>query len=184
MLMNATNKRPDALIEAAISKAIELAQAEWSPLQYEGEFPVSGFGITEIRPYHVENTTDNIPQTSNLNYWQTSQVTASTWKTWIDVTMDQDQYLVVEGIFYNEADPLVTEIHPIANGVDLPVINIEQMFSETTGRIWFAKPFIVKPRNKLTIKTYSKDSAGTTTSQKIGLLGHCIAKRPRLITES
>jgi hypothetical protein len=184
MLTNLTNKRPDALIDSAINAAVALAKTDWEPLSYEGEFPVAGFGISEIRPYHIENTTDNIPQTSNLNYWQTSQVTASTWKTWIDVTMDQDQYLVVTGVFYNEADPLITELHPIANGVDLPVINIEQAFNETTGKIYFSKPFIVKPRNKLTIKAYARLGAGTTVSQRIGLMGYCIAKRPRLITES
>ncbi len=183
-LLTVTDKRPDALIDAAVAQAVRLAENDWAPLKFEGEFPISGFGITEIRPFHVENTTDYLPNFSNANWWQTSTVTATTWKDWINQTMDEDQYLVVTGIFYNEADPLITELHPIANGVELPVINIEQMFSLDVGRIYFTKPFIVKPKNTLNIKVYAKTGAGTTVSQKIGLLGYCIAKRPRLISES
>jgi len=172
------------LIDAAIRQVVGLAQAEWSPLQYEGEFPVSGFGISEIRPYHIENTTSNIPQYSNLNYWQTSVVTTSSWATWIDVTMDRDQYVIVEGLFFLDADPVVTEIAVTANGVDLPVINIEQSYALDTGRIWFTKPFFVKPNNQLKIQLYGRQGITSNSSVRIGLLGHTIAKRPRLITAS
>lgn len=183
-LLSATGKKPDMLTDAAIKEVIRLAEQEWSPLKFEGEFPISGFGITEIRPYHVENTTSNIPQTSNLNYWQTSQLVGSTWTTWIEVANNRDQYLIVTGLFDLETDPGVTEIAITANGTALPVINVEQMHAGDVGRMFFSKPFFVKPNGTLKIQLYGKAGVAANTSERIGLLGYAVCKRERLITTS
>lgn len=183
-LLEYTDEKPDKTIEKAVRAAIADAEANFAPLKFEGEYPVSGIGISELRPYHVENTTLNIPQTSNLNYWQTSQLTGSTWSDWINVTLDKDLYIVVTGIFDLEATPNVTEVAPSANGLDLPVVNVEQSFGLQEARVWFPKPFVVKPDNVLRIQLYGRTATPATTSERIGLMGYAIAKRSKLITRS
>lgn len=183
-LLRFTDERPDVQIQKAIAATISDAQANFAPLKFEGEYPISGIGISELRPYHVQNTSTNIPQSSDLNYWQTSQLTGSTWTDWINVTLDKDIYVVVTGIFDLEATPNVTEIAAAANGMDLPVMNIEQMFGLDVATVWFPKPFVVKPDNNLTIKLYGKLGCPLTTSERIGLLGYAIAKKAKLIDRS
>lgn len=183
-LLTKTDERPDQAIKKAVAATIADAEANFAPLRFEGEYPTSGIGISELRPYHIENTTTNIPQTSNLNYWQTSQLTGSTWTDWINVTVDKDTYIVVTGVFDLEATPGVTELAPSANGLDLPVINIEQSFGLQESRVWFPKPFVVKPDNNITIQLYGMAGVAATTSERIGLLGYAIAKRAKLINRS
>lgn len=183
-LLRFSDERPDAAIKKAVAATIADAEANFAPLKFEGEYPTSGIGISELRPFHVENTTSNIPQTSNLNYWQTSVVGVSTWADWINVTLDKDLYVVITGIFDLESSPNVTEIAPSANGLDLPVVNIEQMFALDVARAWFEKPFVVKPDNNLTIQLYPKQGVAATTSERIGLMGYAIAKRAKLINRS
>lgn len=183
-LLIKTEERPDAAIKKAVAAAIADAEVLWAPLRFEGEYPISGVGITELRPFHVENTTLAIPQTANQNWWQTSVMISSQWATWINVAVDKSLYLVVTGIFDLESSPGVTEMAVSANGLDLPVVNIEQMFALAEARAWFPKPFVVKPDNQLVIQLYAKSNWGTTASERIGLMGYAIGKRSRLIETS
>lgn len=183
-LLKLTNERPDANIAKAVQATIADAESNWSPLKFEGEYPVNGIGISELRPFHVENTTTNLPQYSNLNCWQTSAIVSSVWGDWINLTTDKAEYLVITGIFDLEGTPVACEIAPSANGIDLPVVNIEQMFGLEEAVVYFSKPFVVKPENNLTIQLYGTVGGGNHLSEKIGLMGYCIGKRSRLIDKS
>jgi len=183
VLLRNIEQKPDAEIKIALDLAIADAEKTWN-MTYDGEYPTSGFGLQELRPFNVENTTSNIPQTSNLNQWQTSQLTGSTWTDWINVTNNEDQYLVVTGIFNLDTTVQVTEIFPGANGQDLPVMNIEQLYALDVARAFFTKPFVVKPKSNITIQIYGATGVSANTSTAMGLLGYCLAKRARLIDKS
>lgn len=184
-LLRLTNKRPDADIDEAIRATIADANTLWEPLQFEGEFPLNGFGIANLRPYHVQNTTTNLPQTSNRNYWETCQVISSAYSTWINLTVDEDSYLIITGYFSLEQQAAVTEIKFSANGVDLPPINVEEMHSWDLARGFFTKPFVVKPKSNFTVKVYGDpDRNINQTTKRIGLLGYCVGKRAFLIKET
>jgi hypothetical protein len=183
-LLKLTDERPDKAIAKAVQATIADAESNWAPLKFEGEYPISGIGISELRPFHVENGTLLIPQTCSLNCWQTSAIIACSWQDWVNLTIDKNEYLVITGIFDLEATPLTSEIAPSANGIDLPVVNIEQMFGLDEAVVYFSKPFVVKPENNVNIQIYGTVGAGTHPSEKIGLMGYCIAKRERLIDRS
>ena len=174
MLLRLTDRRPDARIGALINSVVEAAQTEWAPLKYEGEYPIAGFGITELRPKHIRGGTHNIPEDYT---WGASIATASTFFDWMNVTLTDMAYVVVSGVFNLEAAPKVTEIAPSANGEDLPTINLEQMYGLDLARVWFEKPFAARPNNNLRIQLIAR----STGIERIGLMGHVIAKRAYLI---
>jgi len=186
-LLRLTDKRPDADIDEAVQATIAHAKNLWAPLQFEGEFPVNGFGISNIRPIHVQSTTLEIPAISNRCVWATCQVVSSTFTDWINVTVDEDSYLIITGIFSLEATGAVTEIAATANGVDLPPINIEELYGWDLASAYFTKPFVVKPKSQLKIQLYGSTASvygaalNQATKIKIGLLGYCVGKRAYLI---
>jgi hypothetical protein len=177
MLLRLTDERPDRAIREAIQAVVNDATVEWAPMKFEGEFPTKGFGITELRPKYVYSTASAMQGSA---YWLMSISAASTWLSWIDVTITDMLYVVITGIFNLSASPSATEIFPSANGEDLPVVNIEQMYAWDLARGWFPKPFSVKPAGNL--KVWAQGSAAST-GEKLGLLGHGIGKRAYLITK-
>lgn len=184
-LLRLTNKRPDADIDKAIAQTVADASVLWSPLTFEGEFPLHGFGIANLRPYHVQNSTTAKPVTCNLNYWQTSQVISSAFSDWIDTTVDEDTYVVITGYFSLEQQCQVTEIAPTANGVQLPPLNVEEMHGWDLARGFFTKPFSVKPKSNLKIRAYGDpDRNNNQSSIRIGLLGYAVGKRAYIIKET
>jgi len=157
---------------------VDAAQTEWAPLKYEGEYPISGFGITELRPKHIWGTTiGNYVNATGSITWGASIATASTYFDWMNMTLTDMAYVIVSGVFDLEADPRVTEIAPTANGEDLPTVNLEQMYGLDLARVWFEKPFAARPNNNLRIQLVAR----STGIERIGLMGHTIAKRAYLI---
>jgi len=174
VLLRLTDRRPDARIGGLIKNVVDAARKDWEPLEYEGEYPIGGFGISELRPKHIRGGTHNIPSTIT---WSASIATASTYFSWMDLTLTDMAYVIVSGVFNLEADPRVTEIAPSANGEDLPTVNLEQMYGLDLARVWFEKPFAARPNNNLKIQLVARD----TGVERIGLMGHVIAKRAYLI---
>ncbi len=173
-LLRYTDVRPDAVIDKLIKDVVEAAQTEWAPLKYEGQYPVGGFGITELRPKHIRGGTHNIPSTIT---WEASIGTASTYFSWMDLTLTDMAYIIQSGVFDLEASPSVTEIAPSANGQDLPTVNLEQMFALDVARVWLEKPFAARPNNN-----FKNQLVGRTTGiERIGLMGYVVAKRAYLI---
>ena len=108
-LLRLTNKRPDADIDRAIKQTVADASPLWSPLTFEGEFPLHGFGIASLRPYHVQNTTTARPVSCNLNFWSTSQEISSAYTDWINTSLDDDEYVLL--IFWQPEDVGPQETH-------------------------------------------------------------------------
>jgi hypothetical protein len=176
-LLELTDKRPDEKLQQAIDDTIKNAQDKWG-LSFEGEYPTSGIGITTLRPFHVEG--NSLPNANTRNIWNIVIAAANTWQDWVNVEINENVYVILGGLFNNTTNPSATELAFKANGIDLPVQNVQQMYSFEKSLAWFSKPFVVAPENNLTGRLYG--SAAQT--ELMGLLGFAIAKRSRLIQES
>lgn len=177
-LLRMTDVRPDKEIDKLLKSTVNDAEQEWRPLKYEGQYPTTGFGITELRPIVLKGgTTDNI--ISSI-MWGASLAAgaASTYFTWFDLTLTDQAYVMITGVFDLESPPEVTELGPSANGLDLPTVNIEQMHALDVARAWFEKPFAARPNNNLKTQLVARVGIGT---ERIGYIGYLIAKRSYLI---
>lgn len=181
VLLRLTDVRPDAEIAKLLDSTVRDAEVEWKPLVYEGQYPTTGFGITELRPLHVVATRDAtgfLLFMSSIS-WGASITTASTYFEWINLTLTDQAYVMPTGVFNLESTPKVTEMKPSANGLDMPVVNLEQLYALDLARVWFEKPFAARPNNNFKNELVAR----TTGTERIGLLGYCIAKRSYLITK-
>lgn len=174
-LLRITDMRPDEEIDKAIKGTIDDAKVEWAPMEFEGQFPDTGFGIAELRVKHVPSYGN--AYWGSCDYWAECIVASNTFEEWINGTMTDMAYVIIEGVFNREASPKVYEMAPTANGKDLPTVNIEQMYTLDVARVWFEKPFATRPNNQLKIQ----NKGDNTGVERIGLLGHCLAKRAYLI---
>jgi len=176
-LLQLTDVRPDAEIEKLLKATVADAEQEWAPLKYEGQYPTSGFGITELRPIIFKGgTTDNIPSSE---YWAVDITSSLVWQTWFDLTLTDMAYVMPTGVFNSEVSPMVTEIRPSANGQDLPTMNIEQLYVLDLTRAWFEKPYSARPSNNVKMDLVSRNDV----VERMGLIGYLLAKRSYLIIE-
>lgn len=176
-LLHLTDERPDAEIKKALDAVIADALTAWSPLPYEGYYPRNGFGITDLRPKHVNVGAGTTWGSSN--YWAASHAASNTFGDWMNFTLTNQAYVIQTGVFNREAVPKTYDMVPQANGEKLPVINIEALYTLDVARAWYSKPYAIKANNNLTIRL----KAENTGVERIGLLGVCLAKRAFLIEE-
>lgn len=174
-LLKGLAERPDEVVEQAIQDCIDDASKLWDPLEFQGEHPTTGFGISTLRPMHVGN-----PNASNYNWWDIAIAAANTWQDWMSTTIDEKLYAIICGIFVISASPSITELTWKANGQDLCVQNIEEMFIREEYSVWFNAPFVVNPEGKFVGRIYGK----TAQTENLGINGYAIAKRALLIDES
>lgn len=175
-LLILTDERPDAEIKKSLDAAVTAALKDWGGLQYEGYYPKSGFGIAELRPKH-----HNAGGTGwgSSNYWAASHAASNTFGNWMNFTLTNQAYLIETGLFNKEATPKTYEMQVTANGEQLPVWNIEQLYTLDVARAWFSKPYNVSPNNNLTIAIKGEN----TGIERIGFIGFCLAKRAFLIEQ-
>lgn len=176
-LLRLTDVRPDAEIEKLLRATIANAETLWEPLKYEGQYPTTGFGITELRARHLRYGTHSMTVAVSAHYWNMSITASGTWETWFDITMTDMAYLMPTGIFNLEASPRVVELKPSANGQEMPTVNLEQLYALDMARAWFEKPYAASPNNNLKNEVIARDIG----IERIGLVGYCIAKRSYLI---
>lgn len=174
-LLRITDLKPDDEIRKAIKTAVEDAKVEWAPMEFQGFYPDSGFGIAELRVKHVPSYGN--AYWGSCDFWAECFTASNTFEAWINGTMTDMAYVIVEGMFDLSPSPVWYEMGPTANGVDLPTINIQQMFALDVARVWLEKPFATRPNNQLKVQNKGKDA----TTEDLGLIGHCVAKRAYLI---
>lgn len=178
-LLRLTSDRPDTAIRTKVQEAIELAKAEWKPLLYEGVYPKSGFGISTLRPKDICYDGTSLTGVAGSSIaWIFSLAAASTWYSLVDLTLSSDVYVVIEGVFSRMGDPSLTNIKFTNDGTELPVENIEEMYTWDLARAFFTEPIIMKSNTAIKI-----EGVGTkaSTAEYFGFIGHTIAKRPKLI---
>lgn len=166
MILKLTYDSADKEIQKALAAAISDATSEFSPLKYEGAYPRSGFGIGSLRPRMVGIAND---------FWQMSVTTS--FADWINHTLGPDEYAIVTGVFNLTVDPSTSQLFPKANGQDMPIMQIEDMYAEDVTRGWFPEPFVVRPNNNITIQAVGR----VAQTERLGLLGYTLARRSFLI---
>ena len=174
-LLRILKESPDEVIDETIQATIDDAKEEFHPMDFEGEYPTTGFGISTLRPFHVGD-----PNASNYNWWDIAIASANTWQDWMNTTTDEKAYIVIAGVFNTTASPSVTELKFHANGQELPVQNLEVIYTYEEPLGWFSSPFVIRPEGNITGRIYGK----TAQTENLGLLGFCVAKRAYLILES
>lgn len=161
-----TKDTADAELERTLKATIADAGREFAPLQFQGSYPINGFGVGELMPRQV-----GIPN----DFWQMTVTTS--YANWINRNLSTDEYIIVTGIFNLTPDPSTTLIEPAANGVTLPIISIESLYATDVVRGWFSQPFVTRPSNNLTIAAIGR----VAQTEQLGLLGHTVAKKSFLI---
>lgn len=180
--------RPDALCDSLIAAVIAKAADEWK-MPYEGEYPKTGFGITTLLPKSIATTNQAAAGLAGAEVvgsaaWGLSALTLSTWTDWINLSIDDRIRIVVEGIFDKTTTPHITAMRPKANGQDYGVVNIEEMHTWEEPVAWFSKPFSVGPENNFTMRVLSDATIAGAPAERIGLLGHTVAKLNYMILEA
>lgn len=163
---------------------------------YGGLYPKEGqLGRSDLRPDHVaKDATLAVAATDGLGGDKWSNTLAYThganetgWVTDLNITIDEDIYIILEGIFDISVNPLLSAIQFSVAGMDYPVMNVRDMFSfEPKGAAWFPMPFVVP--EKVSFKVYHRyindvATARTTTtvgSEMVGFIGEVIAKQAYL----
>jgi hypothetical protein len=173
MYLENVQETPDQRIRDIVKMAIDQAKAEFSPAQYEGQFPRNGFGIQELRPTHV-----GMP-VSDVDAWLCSVTSTSTYTyiSWFDITVNQDCYLIVTGVMNLTPNAKVVSIKFTANGEELPVMHLEEIYAYESSRVYLTAPFIVKPKSGFKAEVYGT----AATQERLGLLGYCLGKRAYII---
>jgi hypothetical protein len=185
-MLTISDLRPDAEVKNAIDTVVAKASSDWSPLPWEGEYPLSGFGIRQMISHDVTNGCSAATPgngTTTATYWyDVAQVAAGpTFADWINTTTSRDSYIIVEGIFNLTPQPNYIELWPNPNGQALPVVPLDTLYAMDVSRGWFSKPFAIQPIAAFQIQ---KKYVNAGLTERIGLLGHTVAKRAYLISRS
>ena len=185
-ILTVSDLRPDAEVRKAIDTVVAKAQTEWTPLPWEGEYPLSGFGIRQMISRDVTNgSTGARPgnATTTATYWYDISSTGAgpTWEDWINTTTNRDSYIIVEGVFNLSPSPNYVEIWPNPNGQNLPVMPLDTLYAMDVARGWLSKPFAVQPNAVFEVE---KKYINASTTERIGILGHTVAKRSFLLSKS
>lgn len=181
-----TDMRPDANINSLQQATIAQASRDWSPLPYEGEYPLSGFGIRQMISHDVTNGSSgahpgNATTTATFWYDIANGGAGPTFENWIATTVNRDSYLIVEGIFNLSPTPNYVELFPTPNGQQLPVMPLDTLYAMDVARGWFSKPFAIQPIGAFTI---AKKYIAANLTERIGLVGHTLGKRAYLISQN
>lgn len=179
VLYKSQDARADAIVAQAVATAIGDATTLWSPEPFDGVFPVKGFGIARLKAADVR-LRHTLEGSLYSNFWGVSINTASTWETYWDNTLSDSCYVIITGIYCYDADPDVTEIKFIAEGIEYPVINIQEMYGWDIAVAYFSHPIIVRPKKALRVKV----KAITAGQKKLGFIGYTVGTRSYLITEA
>ncbi len=184
-LTRLTQDFSDQNINQLVQATIAQATADFQPLQFQGEFPLDGFGIAVLRAKDlaVTNQATGLQSiaASSIVWGAQSIAAASLWQDWLNITIDSRIYTAVTGIFYPENAPIIEAIRVRANGIDLPVIQIEELQTYDVSFAFLERPFAVRAAQNLTLRVVA--SAAKAAVEHIGLLGYTVAKKAYLITE-
>ena len=177
VLLRLTDVRPDSEIKKAIDAVVADAEDRWEPAKFEGWYPLTGFGIEELAPFHLNAGGAGW---GSSDFWAASIAASNTWQDWWNITMTDMAYVIDCGLFNREATPKLTHVRPNPGGEDFPAKNIEQMYTLDVARVFYEKPYSVSP-NSPYVYRIKGDNTGV---ERVGLIGYAIARRAFLIVET
>lgn len=169
--------KPVKLIRQLNDFIINKAEYKWDQ-DFSGMhpyYPHQGLGMSSIRPKHFQQNNNPVYSRNGTlpkDQWACEVYDSRIWFDWINCTVNENCYMIITGIFaLNNLD--ITDLAFRANGIDLPVQNIQMINVLQEKVLWLANPFTIAPGNNLTVRVYSLSN----TTQYIGLMGHIIGKR-------
>jgi len=208
-LMSLINARPDDAVYQARDDTIERAKDIWG-LDYAdssiGLYPSGNqIGRAPFRP-EVAATTDGIRVFPRLagGQWRTViatgpgplgapvalAVTATDgWAEWLDFTLDEDSFIIIEGVFSTATVPTIREHQLELSGVRLPVQQLEEIYNngEDLVKGYFEVPAVLSPKSQFHnwVRTgpFLPGPPPPTLDEGFGYLGELIAKRSMLIRQ-
>lgn len=198
--LNTINETPNEAIEKARNDTIERAKDIWG-LDYaessDGLYPAGNqIGRTQFRPDMCRAETFNVaPAQTNGGQWRTmvnvgaappaAMVTdANGWGTFFDFVLDEDVFIIIEGVFSVDTTPTIREVHNTLSGVSLPIMQIEEIYEngEDIQKGYVEVPVVVSPKSEYQCRVRSS-AVGGGLDEAFGPLGEAIGKRSFLIRE-
>lgn len=178
VLYKSMDARTDAIVSNAVATAIADAERLWQPEKFDGVFPTKGFGIQKLKCPDLMCGGTIFGPFSEMFLW--SVATASAWETYINsATMTDAAYVIITGIYEYDASPDVEQIKIIADGVEYPTMDLNEMYGWDVAVAYLSHPIIVRPEKTITIKA----KARTVGQKHLGFIGYTVAKRSYLIAE-
>lgn len=166
-------------IERTVQAVIEEAMDRWK-VGYGGFYPVGGqVGRSNLRATHV-----GLP-TATMRRWRFTTaggITAAAISAWIPavaVGANDNAFIIITGLFYPEANPVVQEIEFNVGGKQNPVWSTEEIFCKLEPEFYFKKPLVCTPDTNLQVRV-TASVAGVI--QDLGLLGEVVGKHAFLLT--
>ena len=188
------DKKPVSIIEHEVEDTVKAALRKWDMPEpdlgfmsrgYGGLYPREGqIGRAELRPDDVGIIVvagDGL----GAGLWDnTTAYTAAAgttgWVTEINVTTDEDAFLIIEGIRDLTVNPQLTEMQISIMGTDYPVQHVTEMFGyDPAGVGWLPMPIVCPPKTSLKIQLRYKATVAAA-AELVGLIGEVIAKQAYL----
>lgn len=180
VIYKSTDIRAEATITQAVQTAVTDAESLWAPEKFDGVFPIKGFGVKRLQPRDLvgQGAATTVLIGPTVSAWVFSINTANTWETMIaNATLSDSAYVILTGFFNYDANPDVDAIKITADGIEYPVIDIQEMYGWDVATAYFSHPIIVRPEKLISIR----GRARTASQKNFGFLGYTIAKRSYLI---
>jgi len=199
-LMSLINARPDDAVQQARDDTVDRAKDVWG-LDYadssNGLYPSGNqIGRTQLRPDVAFQGTVVFPRLAG-GQWRTvwaaggvptGAITAvvpnalNGWGRWLDFIVDEDAFVIIEGVFSTATTPTIREVKFTLSGVELPVFQIEEIYNngDDLVRGFFEVPAVVSPKSQMVIDIRQGPIAAGI-DEGFGILGEMVAKRSMLI---
>ena len=177
-LLKFVDDKPTAAIAAAVGTVKAKAATEFKNQAFDGEWATSGYGITAIRPYHIQA---GGATWAGSHHWSISYAASETWTNWINITQTDLAYELITGIFNLAALPITVEMGFQMAGITLPTLNIEAMYAEDLSRMYFTKPISISPAKPWLLQT---KAVGGIATERLGLMGYTVGTHSFLILRS
>jgi hypothetical protein len=192
------DKKPVSIIEHEVEDTVRAALKKWSMPEvnsagkggfdspgYGGLYPKEGqIGRADLRPDDVGIIV--VAATgAGAGLWDNTTAftiagAATGWVTEINVTTDEDAYLVIEGIRDRSVNPNLTEMQISIMGMDYPVQHVTEMFDfDPAGFGWLPMPIVCPPKTSLKVQLRYKATVAAA-AELVGLIGEVIAKQAYL----
>jgi len=130
--------------------------------------------LRPLRPEDVELTTSG---------WLLTCSTNSAWGTFSElntVTIDDQRFVGINGVFYTNANPEVTQLKIEKAGRTVRHWHIQPVPDFQNKRAWFTDPIIIDQNTQLTVNHFNETDT-TQTKEHLGFLGYVVEPRGLVI---
>ena len=109
---------------------------------------------------------------------------AQGWAEWLDFIVDEDAFIIIEGVFSTTTVPTIREMQLELSGVKLPVWNIEEIYNngEDLVKGYSEVPAVLSPKSNFHnwVRT---NGVSANLDEGFGYLGEILGKRSFIIRQ-